>query len=760
MYLKSIELTGFKSFAKKETLSFTSSISGIVGPNGSGKSNVAESFRFVLGEQSMKSMRGKRGEDLIFNGSPSAPRGNRAAVKVVFDNTDRFLDVDFDEVSIERVVHRDGVNEYLINGSSVRLRDVIELLARANIGATGHHIISQGEADRILNASQRERREIIEDALGLKVYQYKKQESEKKLAKTEENIAQVESLRKEIAPHLRFLERQVKKVERALSMRDELTTLYGEYLKREQEYVNYYTEHITTEKKPLIETRTQLGEELGKAKDVLEAEHAGDEKSRQVVELEEKIADIRSKKEVLARDLGRIEGQVSFEERRIARERERAEQGDDKLIKLSSVEELARDIGSAADEAEASDDLHHVKRIFSKVKDTVRSFIHAQKESRSESRMSDEELDSLKHEKAELEKQLQSVEKEETAGREKYEALRAEIESVKDKSREAEREVFRIMQEQNTIEAKLAELSGKEERVRRDDEELKRELAEAAVLVGKAVASYESVEVKGGNGEALSREAIAEEPREKQENRKREIEKIKIRLEEAGGGSADEIMNEYKEVKERDEFFEKELGDLGTSSASLKQLIKELEDKLDAKFKEGITKINAAFQEFFALLFDGGTANLALVREEKKAKTMAIEGMDEEAGPVEEVPEEIGREGIEVKVNLPRKKIRSLDMLSGGERALTSIALLFAMSQVNPPPFIILDETDAALDEANSRKYGDMIVNLSKKSQLILITHNRETMSRAGILYGITMGGDGISKVLSVKLEEAVAVAK
>ena len=121
---------------------------------------------------------------------------------------------------------------------------------------------------------------------------------------------------------------------------------------------------------------------------------------------------------------------------------------------------------------------------------------------------------------------------------------------------------------------------------------------------------------------------------------------------------------------------------------------------------------------------------------------------------------EEGEEGIEINVNLPRKKIKGLMMLSGGERALTSITLLFAISQVNPPPFIILDETDAALDEANSRKYGDMIVNLSKYSQLILITHNRETMSRAGVLYGVTMGADGTSKLLSIRFDEAVKTAK
>ena len=153
MRLTSIELSGFKSFAKKTPLQFATAITAIVGPNGSGKSNIAEAFRFVLGEQSMKSMRGKRGEDLIWNGSSTSPRAGRAGAKLIFDNTDRALDIDFDEVWIERVVHRDGNNDYLLNGSQVRLRDISELLAKANIGASGHHIISQGEADRILSVS-------------------------------------------------------------------------------------------------------------------------------------------------------------------------------------------------------------------------------------------------------------------------------------------------------------------------------------------------------------------------------------------------------------------------------------------------------------------------------------------------------------------------------------------------------------------------------------------------------------------------------
>ena len=154
-------------------------------------------------------------------------------------------------------------------------------------------------------------------------------------------------------------------------------------------------------------------------------------------------------------------------------------------------------------------------------------------------------------------------------------------------------------------------------------------------------------------------------------------------------------------------------------------------------------------------MFGGGNAKLSLVTVTKKRKKTEGEGEIELAE--DESESELG---IEIDVDLPRKKVKDLDMLSGGERSLTSIALLFALSQVNPPPFLVLDETDAALDEVNSRKYGDMIENLSEKTQLVVVTHNRETMSRAGILYGVTLGGDDSSTTLSINFETAEKIAK
>jgi len=178
-------------------------------------------------------------------------------------------------------------------------------------------------------------------------------------------------------------------------------------------------------------------------------------------------------------------------------------------------------------------------------------------------------------------------------------------------------------------------------------------------------------------------------------------------------------------------------------------LIAELEEKLEHDFKEGVLKINAEFEKFFKLMFGGGKASLKVITRIMRKRAAEDNGLEKEE------PEE---EGIEISVDLPRKRIKSLDMLSGGERALTSIALLFAMSAVHPPPFLVLDETDAALDEANSQRYAKMLEDLSKTAQLIVITHNRATMKCAGVLYGVTMGSDGISKLLSLKFEEAGAL--
>lgn len=738
--LKRLEVVGFKSFAKKTILDFLSSTTAIVGPNGSGKSNVAEAFRFALGEQSMKSMRGKRAEDLIFNGSHTAPRANRAAVAIVFDNRPkgghRPFQIDFDEVVLERAVLRDGTSEYSINGSRVRLRDVAELLAGANIGETGHHIISQGEADRILLASPRDRRAILEDALGLKMYEFKKQEAEKKLVKTEENIGQVNSSRRELAPHIRFLESQVKKLERADSLRTEIIGLAQTYFAIEDAYLAYEKVKVFGEKRDAAERLAQAAAELFAIEERATMDAEGVRHLDLIRKMDREIERINGERGTLARNIGRVEGALST----VTEGSTRASREPYTKVPREDLIALAREVEKQSEEATTPD---AISAAFLAIRKTITVFVNRFVVP-TDDLLAEEERTAyaLQNERTELLAKdvrfSEELERTKSALARSREAMTAHDET----GRELHRRILDLAQAKAHEEGAVAKSSAREYELTLLAGELEHNKGEVLALAGTTAISYTPI-------------APPMEDRQAQDARKRTLERTKIRLEEAGG-TGEEIRQEHKEVSEREAFLATELDDLAKSAAGLRALINDLDTELAKHFSEGLANVNTSFGEYFGLMFGGGSARLTL-EESVDPEESDLEYSAEET---DEMPREKERLGIEIAVNLPKKKVRSLMQLSGGERALTSIALIFAMSQVNPPPFLILDETDAALDEANSRRYGDMIENLAKKSQLIVITHNRETMSRANTLYGVTMGGDGVSKLLSVKFDEAVAVAK
>ena len=706
MRLKILELNGFKSFSKKTTLEFDNSIVCVVGPNGSGKSNVVEAIRYVLGEQSMKSMRGKTGSDLIFKGSKNLPKGSRATVAIYFDNSDKVfklsnnegetIDLNYDTISITRQVYPDGLNKYILNGTEVRLKDIHNLLASVNIGSSGHHIISQGEADRILNANGKERREMVEDALGLKIYQYKIKESERKLERTNENMKEVIMLRRENAPHLNFLKKQVEKFEQVKEMQTELATLYREYLKKESIY-------LEKEKKSLSFERNKISNELEKIASKISGDGDGEslkgnKKIEELKIVEQKLNEIRGLKSEIERKLGRIEGILESKETK---------------VRLSGKCPLCGN----------------------EIKEMGREHI--------EKKQNDEkELTELKNTQAGILAEIQKVEIEEKEGIRLSENLKKEINTEMETLRDLEREKFTHKVRHQELFSALELVVIKEVNLKGRNETFENEIREGIALIGEDTLSYKNYYIEGHIDTHL------------QEEQRKKIERLKIKLEDAGLGNGIEVTKEFKEVSERDGFLVKEMEDLTKSIDSLVKLITDLKEKIDLEFKEGVKKINVEFQEFFSLMFGGGHGSLSVVVENKRKK---YKELDEEMDTEEEIAFETG---IEINVSLPHKKVKELHALSGGERSLTSIALLFAMSQVNPPPFLVLDETDAALDESNSRKYGDMLEKLSKHSQLIVVTHNRETMSRAGMLYGVTIGSDSASKLLSVKFEEATAIAK
>ncbi|MEX0933749.1 MAG: AAA family ATPase [Candidatus Paceibacterota bacterium] len=766
MYLKRLHLSGFKSFARDTELSFTTPITAIVGPNGSGKSNIAEAIRFVLGEQSMKSLRSKRGEDLIFNGSKTLSRASKASVAISFDNTKKTFPLDYDEVELKRVVYRDTTNQYFLNGKRVRLKDIIETLSAIHIGASSHHIISQGEADRILNASIKERRVMIEDALGLRIYQYKKAESERKLAKTKENINHVEALNKEITPHLKFLEKQVKKIEEAEVLKKALIELYKEYFALEEGYLTHHRLLLGKKRHlPEVELR-EVETQIKESEEGLLVLEGGEVKSQKRIDLEEKLSKIAKEKDEHSRRLGRLEGMLLYEEKRKKRA-QKEPRGERIEISAFHLRDFIGKLKNLIKEGEGLRDSASLSGLWERMKNTAEAFyqqyeiVALSEEKQEETKIDEEALshqeneeDTYEHlvsQKRLLEEKERTLTSEERDLQEKREKLTHTIEKERVEERAIEQKLFSLRTRKTELLSEIEMVGVHEERLTEEERRFNVERTEAGHLLGLSSLRYE----KKTFSESVDKEAL----RISQEEKRRKAERMKVKIEDLVGGGGDELLAEYEEVKERAEYLEKELVDLRKSTGALLELIGELGEKIDKEFKEGVLKINKEFGKLFETMFSGGVAKVALISPPSKRIKRDTEVEDEFIEGGEEFEEE-QEEGIDIEVSLPHKRLKGLHMLSGGERTLTSIALIFALSLVNPPPFLVLDETDAALDEANSRKYGEVVKELSKKTQFIIITHNRETMNTAHVLYGVTSTFDAVSRILSLKFDEAEELAQ
>ena len=758
MTLKRLEMQGFKSFAKKAVFDFSAPVTSIVGPNGSGKSNVVEAIRFVLGEQSTKSLRSKSGADLIFKGSKQISKLNRASVSITFDNTKRIfslpamddqnLSLDFDEITISREVFADGTNAYSLNGNEVRLKDIHELIASVNIGSSGHHIISQGEADRLLNSKPAERREMLEESLGLKLYHYRIKEGERKLDKTREHVKEAESLRRELAPHIKFLKKQVEKIEKAREIETALKDLYQNYLVQEQTLLarkkteNDVTLHsLQAEIRALDEKLSELGNNKSNAETSKLESH--------IVSLRNQIRELSRNRDDLGRQIGRVEGMIESA-KKIQTVVKHSEGG---TVPLSDIEAFIGDIEEQIELAIDAPDDYHLRQTLSDIATKLHKFIEQKrghKHSGGEPEIVSVDTTEFEATKKSLEAQTISIDAQISS----FEAEIAETEASISESRgqylDRERMFYEMQSKKSEAFSRKNILESAHHDISARLHELAEEYLHAEQLVGSHIVDLKThvlpddVHIDEGALRVMHHE----------------IERMKIRLEDVGGGSGGDVMQEYDETVTRDQFLEKEITDLYTALETIDSTIRDLKEKLSTEFHTGIVKINKEFEGFFRLMFGGGDARLQVVDIEKRKKK-ASDGESEES-EIEDIENE-GEEkekGIDIDVSLPRKKVKDLEMLSGGERSLTSIALLFALSQVNPPPFLVLDETDAALDEANSQKYGDMIENLAKETQLVVVTHNRETMSRADILYGVTLGSDDASTLLSIRFEEAVKVAK
>jgi len=880
MYLEKLEIQGFKSFANKNTLVFPGllgrdlrGITSIVGPNGSGKSNIADAVRWALGEQSMKTLRGKKSEDIIFSGTDKKNRLGMAEVSLYLNNEDRQAPLDYSQVVLTRRLYRDGLSEYLLNNSRVRLADVQILLAKANFGQKTYSVIGQGMVEGFLNTTLAERKEFFDEATGVKQFQLKRDDSLNKLINSYENLNQAAMLLSEIEPRLRSLTRQVNKLKRRHEIGAELKELQVSYYSKiwheiKEKFDDYNKKFLEIEK--IKQEKEKKGANLNRELNQLEQQSQTNlEFSSRQQELNER----QSQKEIINKQLAKLEAELEVKlessgqfdlswlinksgeikkdrlntdeettglEKNIEREKKvlvdlekeketinsKINQFNQELLKSSSsaagqglgkINQELKSLNELLKQSETSDDLANIKNIIKQIRRKVKLILglasaELEKENLAETQKKlmaltaekeeimvkinestfrisarSERVKLLKEKTAQLERELNDIENKlkDNQGAVKAGGKEAAASRLKQQAAELDEKINSLKEALNAFSAKESQQRAKLFALQKNLQSLQTEtnglmnqLNELKVNATRYETKLEDLEAEIRNSYGNLKEVMAksldgpvdvEAALGKINSLKRQVDQI--------GGIDPEIEKEYLETKERYDYLKNQADDLSGAIASLEKIIKELDAIIKEKFDEQLKTISAKFEEYFKILFNGGQAKIIKVLTEDLMENQTEKEEDEIAeAAAEPAPAEdkyadnlkrikylqkynaTGLAGIEIMATPPGKKIKSIAMLSGGERALTAIALICAIISCNPAPFVVLDEVDASLDEANSERLARILDDLSHKTQFIVITHNRASMRRANILYGVTMAESGVSKLLSIKLDEAKAV--
>ncbi len=732
MFLKSLELNGFKSFASKAVLEFPKGITAIVGPNGSGKSNIIDAIRWIFGEREAKNLRGDKIENLIFAGTSKKSRAGMAQVSLNFENNSKLVDEEFPEISIVRRVARDGASQYFLNKSEVRLKDIVDFFARARLGTKGLAIINQGSSDLFVRVSPEERRIMIEEVLGLREFQIKKSEAERKLNNTNINLERVKAMVEEVLPRLRMLKRQTVKWEKRAQLETELKNLEDGYFSLKLSGIEKDKQKLEPE---LEETAKIIAEKIAELKILESNVRKLEEKSEggNFDSVKTRKNELSSKHLKIQKELSRLEakaeilGDISFHGEKEKKE-ELSFNGDElaRLVKeikkslddivFENMKEVAAVIKSVVEKIGVffSDSKNNKPADFSKSKE-LEDIIKIKNDLLKEIVLIETDLKQVEKMEAEITAGLQDFNKQFQKAFEAMDAKRDEIRLLENKKQQ-------MIFEREKLDMKLSDLEAQLEQIGRSINEFRLLPPQGFNIDPEEVNIYEA-----------------------------ERKMLRLRGELASIGEIDQsLIKEAEETEKHYNFLSGQINDLEKATDDLKILIKDLKERIHKEFLNAFRAINEKFDHFFRLMFKGGHAKLKIKNQISKIKNGEDENNSENQNDEQEQEEKIG---VEIDLNLPGKKITGVEMLSGGEKSLVSIAALFALISVSPPPFLVLDEIDAPLDEKNSQMFANLVKDFSGDTQFIIVTHNRAVMEVADVLYGVTMNDDGTSKLLSLKLD-------
>ena len=915
MFLKCLDIYGFKSFADRTHIDFSEGITTLLGPNGCGKSNIVDSIKWVLGEQGTKTLRASKMEDVIFNGNDKRKPMPFAEVALTIDNSNGKLNHPASEIEIKRRIFRSGDTEYYLNRERCKLREIKELLMDTGVGKSAYSVLEQGKIDQIISMRPEDRRYIFEEAAGISKFKQQCNEANNKILKTEENITiventvsqvrrtynrtkdQAEKARKFRELGKRGFELEVQlnicKVKTFLALKDfrnqNIAKLSEEVASLEsrlegfEEELNAENSDFRAKNDEISQLRIKATELAGKISTIKSAIGFIEERMRDLAvqeqglraraeslrgtvnsmqsqfdELDNRIADAED-------SLDEINGQISTAENMIAsssakmeeneaeirRREEENERLSDELLTLSDelkkvIEDLIEEVDentstefSAERRGKAEGDfratledltnfvalrLEYIKGLktdslprkkeeedyerihsnllrigefFSSYKESIppvvdlllspegliskkRDIERSEKSAREKSEENRIEISSLRDSNARLRDDIESMR--ETLSL--FNIQKAQLVSDVEKNREMKLSISRMLEERkyeledsleqadsarakmekasedlkakdeekadveddlesvnsrlNELSSTISEQAAKLQRMRSEKENMiskidqdkkdiemhKLYITNADDQIAEVYSSFHTTynrnlnEFKNYFEQELEQTLI--------ENELREINKMR----ESAGNINYLAEDEFNDAKASLDFYTKQLDDLYKAKSDLEKVLSEIENTSKELFLKAYKDISANFQSMFNRLFGGGRAELSLQNEDEVLTT-----------------------GVDIFAQPPGKKLTNMSLLSGGERSMTAVALLFATYKVKPSPFCILDEIDAALDDRNIGFFISVLEDFGKESQFIIITHNKHTVTAGESMLGVTQEEAGVSKTVSYRIK-------
>jgi chromosome segregation ATPase len=769
MYLKTITMKGFKSFPERVRLEFSPGVSVIVGPNGSGKSNITDAVLWALGEQSPGAIRGASMQDVISAGGKGIGQRRAAEVEVVIDNADGRAATEFSEIAVQRKLDRSGDGGYWLNGARCRLTDVVEVLSDTNLGREMHSVISQGRVESIIHSKPRERRLLVEEAAGLGKHRKRRRRAELKLRGTRDNLDRALDVEREARARLRPLKRQAQAAELGARIEREELGLRGQIVSEE---LRFGADRAATAEKAAAKaraTRTKLEEQLAEvSKRRREAEERFAARDRERTQAWGLLTKLRGDQERIAVRAANLSSRET--ELEAGLEALRAELGP-----------LTLDVGSGAAPAERARKLNEeLGEVDAGLKAAVEGLAEARDDSASESAresalgavqagaeratrharraeglLGEHHREALRQRVAGGEALLDDVRAALAAVEAVGAAIRARVQRTEGKVVGGEGDGDEIAEEMRACSRREYELQS--EMKAASDELTKAEVEAAHLGDRRAEAEKELASIAERLGEQVppAEQAMSEEERADIDRRLERLERRRAQI-----GPVNPLAErEYDEAREHVEALQVQREDTERAMRELETLIRDIDNEIERAFEQTFDATAKNFEEMVEHLFPGGRGRLRRValRPVREAQQAAAATEGEAAEPEPEDEDEEREElGVEIEVTPEGKSTRKLSLLSGGEKSLVALAFVFAVFLARPCPFYILDEVEAALDDANIDRFLQLIRRFADRAQFIVVTHQKRTMDAADVLYGVSMGGDGVTKVVSRKLPRSV----